>query len=1069
MPEWRSVRGMAGSRRVFLSHTSELREFPAERSLVAAAEAAVSRAGDAIADMAYFAVRDGKPAAYCQAQVRGCDIYVGLIGLRYGSPVPDQPEISYTELEFDTATEAGLERLVFLLDEDAVVQIPPRWLQDHSPDLQHRQRAFRARLLECGITTGEFASPEQLEVLLFQALKEISPQAGPGEKTPGTLVPAISVSRLAGRPLSQVRDPFALEVHRSVEPDVPRPGLPLLPAYVSREHDAALAAVVTAAAAGMSGMAVLVGESSTGKTRACWQALELLRGQQPQWQLCHPIDPTPSTAALRELPLIEPRTVLWLNEAQRYLDAGDGLGDRIAAGIRELLRDPGRAPVLVLATLWPSHWSGLTPRPPLGQDPHAQARELLTGRHISVPGAFTPDQMRRLGETGDERLAAAVAGAKDRQVTQFLAGAPDLLARYENAPSAARALISAAMDASRLGMRQALPSAFLEAAAPGYLTETEYDQLAENGDWLARALDYTAAPCKGVRGPLTRIWPRPSHTAVYGPGAAYRLADYLDQHGRRARSGEIPPAEFWTAAAIFADPGDLGALASAAHGRGLLLSAARLRKQAATGGDSFAAASLVRMMHSVHPGDQAPARWAATHAALDSPLAVARLLDAFRETGARDQVTALADRAAAHIAVDDLFAVHILVDVMREAGAGEQSATLAGRAPEHVDRDNNLGAFRFSLEAGVNERIVFVADRDPAGLGFLDDLNLPSRTLDALRIARTDQEATVLVDRAAVRPVSGKPSAAGFFLALLHEAAAKRRISQGAAPDEVSAAVVWLGVRWKGVGEQFLMFYDFDGPVNYTYPAYSALSRLYARVRDPEPSVNADATWQTVAQGVRIRTSAASGNALTETFVPHLQAEAPADQQVIALLEAAITYTALDEPSDIAFLLDVLLEAGADRQAAALLDRDPAAHAALDNAYGVARLLDSLREAGADRQAAALLDRDPATHAALDNAYGVARLLDSLREAGADRQAAALLDRDPATHAALDYPHGVARLLDSLQEAGADRQVTILIDRLPAGGLFGLFLEQGNHQTRYRFGREPDGNPALPWNWEDLD
>ena len=155
----RSVSVMAGPRRVFLSHTSELREFPPGRSFVAAAEAAVSRAGDAVSDMAYFTARDDKPADFCQARVRGCDVYVGLIGLRYGSPVRDRPEVSYTELEFDAATEAGLPRLVFVLDEDAAVPIPPARLLDGDPGLQARQRAFRARLLDAGVTAGKFASP----------------------------------------------------------------------------------------------------------------------------------------------------------------------------------------------------------------------------------------------------------------------------------------------------------------------------------------------------------------------------------------------------------------------------------------------------------------------------------------------------------------------------------------------------------------------------------------------------------------------------------------------------------------------------------------------------------------------------------------------------------------------------------------------------------------------------------------------------------------------------------------------------------------------------------------------
>jgi actin-like ATPase involved in cell morphogenesis len=164
-----------GALRVFLSHTSELRQYPPEGSFVAAAERAVSRAGEAVLDMAYFTAREDRPAAYCRQQVQHANVYVGIIGFRYGSPVRDEPGLSYTELEFHAATELGLPRLVFVLDEDAVLPLPRSALSD--PRYEERQTAFRARVRDAaGVIVQRVDSPDRLETRLHEALMELRRQ-----------------------------------------------------------------------------------------------------------------------------------------------------------------------------------------------------------------------------------------------------------------------------------------------------------------------------------------------------------------------------------------------------------------------------------------------------------------------------------------------------------------------------------------------------------------------------------------------------------------------------------------------------------------------------------------------------------------------------------------------------------------------------------------------------------------------------------------------------------------------------------------------------------------------------
>jgi hypothetical protein len=193
-----------GPLQVFLSHTSELRRYPEGRSFVAAAEQAVSRAGGVVVDRAYFTAREEKPASYCREQVGRADVYTGIIGFRYGSPVRDEPELSYTELEFAAAGERGVPRLVFVLDENAVLPLPGVFLSD--PVFGERQRRFRERVEDAGITLQLVDSPDRLEVGLFQALTELRQALGgqaarPGVPGPGGDGPTRVAVRLAPRPV----------------------------------------------------------------------------------------------------------------------------------------------------------------------------------------------------------------------------------------------------------------------------------------------------------------------------------------------------------------------------------------------------------------------------------------------------------------------------------------------------------------------------------------------------------------------------------------------------------------------------------------------------------------------------------------------------------------------------------------------------------------------------------------------------------------------------------------------------------------------------------------------------
>ncbi|MGV9249600.1 hypothetical protein [Streptomyces sp. NPDC003710] len=927
---------------------------------------------------------------------------------------------------------------------------------------------------------------------------------------------AARMATAVGRPIGQFDDRLVLddlEVHPALGTGADDGTLSALPAYVPRAFDDQLKSIVAAALAGDSSIAVLVGGSSTGKTRACWEAVRKL----PQgWRLWHPIDPTRPDAVLAKLADIAPRTVVWLNEAQYYL-APETLGEQVAAGLRNLLRERERAPVLVLATLWPDHWGTLSTR--TDPDTHPQARALLTGHQIYVPDVFTGTDLTALSAAApaDPRLSHAATQAQDGHITQYLAGVPVLIDRYRQARGTTKALIHAAMDARRLGAGPHIPLAWLTEAAPGYLTDGQWNQTSD--DWVQQALNHATQPCNGIPGILTPVKTgalrnqrkgrrTDGATAALHPrsaeGPLYQLADYLDQHGRRHRAHQIPPIAFWTAAIAHAHPADLAQLADAARNRGLARDASQLLKKAITHGDPQAAAFLVHDLHNLHPDDRRPAQWASAHVALHNPRATALLLDTLRKVGAKEQVIALLARdPAAHAAVDEPLAAALLLDALRKAGADEQVTVLAARAAAHVAVDNTKGAYlllKRLVEARAQAPAQVLAER-AAAQAAVDDPTAVKWLLDALRDAAADEQVTVLAERAAARVAVEDPFSVCRLLESLQEAGEGQQVTVLAeraaahppldhtlsAIEALSEIFLLESLRKAGAADQVTVLAE----------------RTAARVAVDDPLSVSPLLGQLQTAGAdRQATVLAERAAARLSIDPRWFLGVAAGEPVTALAERAAADLVLDNPRGVYWMLDRLVQVGAQQQAAVLAQR-AAAHVAVHDVRGACMLLKRLMKAGAQAQVQVLAERT-AAQATVDDPIAVKLLLDLLREAGAHKQVALLAQR-AAAHPALHNPFAAMQLLDALRKAGAEEElavvaeraaanvdlddrhdvesllalmreavlpenlITALAERLPAAGLFSQFIEISDHRERFRFGREPDGSAAEPWTWEDVD
>jgi TPR repeat protein len=467
-------------------------------------------------------------------------------------------------------------------------------------------------------------------------------------------------------------DPVQLGVHRAITVDVVGGQLlPQLTRYIERAHDRVLREVLAQPRRPV--MAVLVGGSSTGKTRAAWEAVrECLH----DWQMLCPVDATELMNELSE-GSVPAGTVIWLNELQVFLQNRPD----VAAILRRLLS--GQQPVAVVGTMWPEFWKDFSTRPTNGvPDINYQARELLRQAvRIDIPEAFTVADRQELSrqQAADPRLAIAAATARsDGKITQVLAGGPELLRRYQHPDDAqgryGNAVVTAAMDIRRLGHESPIDQALLEKVAAAYLGRR--DRATAPPDWLRQALADATLEVHGIAA-LTANRNRPS----VGKADGYVLHDYLDQFGRWTRVALPVPAPQWDALVeLTSSPADRARLALEAQGRGYYRHAVALARPAAATGETTAMNVLGERLYEAGRHDEA-IQWLQRSVELGNVQAVHLLTQRLGEAGDAEGAARVLRRAA-------------------EAGNGLAAMSLAARLDEAGDHNRAQQVVREAAEGG---------------------------------------------------------------------------------------------------------------------------------------------------------------------------------------------------------------------------------------------------------------------------------------------------------------------------------------------------------------------------------
>ena len=882
--------------------------------------------------------------------------------------------------------------------------------------------------------------------------------------------------------------------------------------YLERPHDAVLRDEISIAAAGPSVFVLLTGISTTGKTRALYEAI---RSNQEtcNWPMLRPIDVEELNALLNQ-GRVGQGMALWLNETQKYLYGTDGeIASRRLIRLLETTRK-----VIVVGAMWQNYYRELTATGNPG-DPTASTRELLTGpytRKISTPARMTVSEINALAAHPhrDARLTMAVAASgDDGEVIQHLTGGPGLVEGYLDGGlfnPVEHALITAALEARRLGHLRPLPGVLLAGAANGYLTSR---QRPGQPDWASVTL---TAITSGVRADNTRTDVRKTLTALteYRSRAGqlepeYEPTPFLDQNTRAQRANDLGTAELWDAMVEYsATAEDLYSIGNAAQVRGLFRYAAQMWYRAVGLGKSAAAGPLLRTIIRIKDEQLIDASdWIMENTSLDQPRVADALIRAINQAERNEVVASLALKAAEKVALDNLRIVASLIKTLNRSGANDAVAVLAQRVAEQGSVDSPraiVDLLNLLIKLRFEKAVTMLAERASLGVP-LDSSRGVGALIREMCKAGVDDAATRLGIRAARYVPLNNSRGIAFLLREFRESEANdalaillsRGLASNVSLQSFSGVCALVSELHKaGLDNEAIALAM--RAVEYPYEWNLKGTANLVRVLD-------EAKVSTPAELAEILASLKDSTGVNE--LARLLYEAGADQSLAnyAALSACIGGTgntgasfhalreaeaisasevlakwisersSVNNPRTVAQMIEVLVQAAA-HDAVSVLAFRAAEYVLLDDGCDVCHLIYKIKAANQDAAATVLAAR-AAEHVNLNNPGGVAELLEFLDSAQLDQHVATLISRNPAKAASIDGK-GLARLSRALRSVG-DRTgaANLLLRIVDSGGRDGDFLFRNFVKATLRsaeasrmaqYGREPDGNPSPQWGWRDL-